>query len=146
MEPDDLKIVVIYLTISPEESTSSPLPYQPFLLNAKLGMDPLYVIAVVSIVVAAVLFVLTKGRCISNFDPSILSQGMTPLNPTPYAGDVCSSHCFSDSHGEVMDQYDCCNCMATIAGNYEPDFYRCMCHNGYEDYCYRPVTNLLLSQ
>lgn len=59
---------------------------------------------------------------------------------------VCSSHCFSNSDGEISDVYDCCNCMAIISGHFEPSFHQCMCNSGYNDYCYKPVTNLLLSQ
>lgn len=107
-------------------------------------VDTIYVIVAVLAIVLVVS--LLTSRCISHFDPGILSQGMTPINPTPYAADVCSSHCFSSADGKVMDQYDCCRCMAIVSGRYEPNFHRCMCHNGYSDYCYRPVTNLLLSQ
>jgi len=57
----------------------------------------------------------------------------------------CGSHCFEIGN-EISDKYDCCECRAIVSGNFEPNFHGCMCDSGYSDYCYRPVTNLLLSQ
>ena len=65
---------------------------------------------------------------------------------SPDPDDVCSGHCFKNSQGQIMDVYDCCECKATVSGSYEPNFHKCMCEAGYGDYCYLPVTNLLLSQ
>lgn len=59
---------------------------------------------------------------------------------------VCASHCFTNQNGEISDIYDCCTCHATISGRYEPNFHQCMCSSGYGDYCFKPVTNMLLSQ
>jgi hypothetical protein len=68
--------------------------------------------------------------------------------PRPNDSGVCSSHCTSgkDSNGGPMDVYDCCECMATVTNHYEPNFHKCMCSYGYGDYCFLPVTNMLLSQ
>jgi hypothetical protein len=60
--------------------------------------------------------------------------------------DRCKSHCFENNSGEIMDDYDCCECMATVTGSFEPNFHSCMCSVGQNDYCYKPVTNFLLSQ
>lgn len=59
---------------------------------------------------------------------------------------VCQGHCFKNSNGEISNVYDCCECKATITNEFEPNFHMCMCDAGYNDYCYRPVTNFLLSQ
>jgi len=59
---------------------------------------------------------------------------------------VCDGHCFRDGNGHIMDVYDCCECKATVTNQFEPNFHKCMCEAGYKDYCYIPVTNLLLSQ
>ena len=63
-----------------------------------------------------------------------------------YDSDVCAGHCFRDGSGKIMDDYDCCECKATVTNKFEPNFHKCMCNAGYADYCYIPVTNLLLSQ
>lgn len=61
-------------------------------------------------------------------------------------GTVCGSHCFLNQNNEISDIYDCCTCHATISGSFEPNFHQCMCSAGYGDYCFKPVTNMLLSQ
>lgn len=58
----------------------------------------------------------------------------------------CATKCTS-----VSSIYDCCVCQATgdfidDAGRFERKFRFCMCKHGYKDYCYKPVTNFLLSQ
>jgi hypothetical protein len=60
--------------------------------------------------------------------------------------DRCATRCSS-----VSNTYDCCECQAT--GNFIDDtekfnrkFRYCMCGKGYKDYCFKPVTNFLLSQ
>jgi len=61
-------------------------------------------------------------------------------------GTVCGSHCFLNQNNEISDIYDCCTCQATTSGKFEPNFHQCMCSAGYGDYCFKPVTNMLLSQ
>lgn len=59
----------------------------------------------------------------------------------------CASQCYVGSDGEIMDIYNCCECIATMSGGeYDPKFRACMCAGGYGDYCFKPVTNFLLSQ
>jgi hypothetical protein len=61
---------------------------------------------------------------------------------------VCGTHCVRNKHGKIMDVYDCCECKATVSNKapFEPQFYLCMCNAGYNNYCYKPVANTLLSQ
>jgi len=84
-------------------------------------------IVIALIIAVAIIFCGSKQK--SNFD-----------------SDVCAGHCFRDGNGKIMDIYDCCECRATVTNQFEPNFHECMCSEGYKDYCYRPVTNLLLSQ
>lgn len=69
-----------------------------------------------------------------------------PSQKSNFSPHVCDGHCFRNGKGEIMDIYDCCECRATVTNQFEPNFHMCMCGEGYNDYCYRPVTNLLLSQ
>lgn len=85
-------------------------------------------LAILIISVCVLLYSLQYSR--SNFEP--VSE--------------CSGHCFTNGKGQIMDDYDCCECKATITNQFEPNFHQCMCEAGYNDYCYLPVTNLLFSQ
>lgn len=61
----------------------------------------------------------------------------------------CEGYCMKNSSNLVEDPWDCCECLATINpldGSQSKGFRRCMCGQGYNDYCYTPVTNFLLSQ
>lgn len=60
--------------------------------------------------------------------------------------DVCHGHCLKNSSGLVEDAWDCCECNATVHATYNKGFRVCMCNLGYQDFCFRPVTNFLLSQ
>jgi hypothetical protein len=60
--------------------------------------------------------------------------------------DICKGHCLRNSSGQVEDAWDCCQCMATVYAKYNKGFRKCMCNLGYGDFCFKPVTNLLLSQ
>lgn len=60
--------------------------------------------------------------------------------------DDCSTHC--NKYGSI---FDCCDCLAsgeyiTNNGGFNIRKRKCLCEAGYDNYCYRPVTNLLLSQ
>ena len=62
------------------------------------------------------------------------------------SNDPCSGHCLEEN-GKVMDVYDCCNCQAiTNGGEWTPYFRKCMCKQGWGNYCFREETNYLLSQ
>lgn len=60
--------------------------------------------------------------------------------------DVCHGHCLKNSSDQVEDAWDCCECNATVHATYNKGFRACMCNLGYGDFCFRPVTNFLLSQ
>jgi hypothetical protein len=60
--------------------------------------------------------------------------------------DDCSTHC--NKYGSI---FDCCDCLASgeyITNNrgFNERKRKCLCEAGYNNYCYTPVTNLLLSQ
>lgn len=49
------------------------------------------------------------------------------------------------------DVFGCCQCQSsgltiTNTDNYNSRYRKCLCDSGYHDYCYKPVTNFLLSQ
>jgi len=64
----------------------------------------------------------------------------------------CASQCVTGGDGRVMDDYGCCQCRATGAtfgedDGYDKRFRICMCLGaGRGDFCFKPVTNLILSQ
>lgn len=58
----------------------------------------------------------------------------------------CEGHCFDPN-----DVQSCCECLATgntfsDSSGYQKRFRKCMCKKGYQNYCFIPVTNFLLSQ
>ncbi len=60
--------------------------------------------------------------------------------------DDCSTKC--NEWGSI---FDCCECLASgkyITNNagFNTRKRECLCKAGYQNYCYTPVTNLLLSQ
>lgn len=73
--------------------------------------------------------------------PKKLSFSLSDHDSSP-----CSSHCFKNNNDEISNVWDCCDCKATVTGHYEPNFHQCMCSVGMADYCFKPVTNFLLSQ
>ena len=94
--------------------------------------------------VIVIVIVVCRNTHLSHFEPGG-DESLKWLASTP-RGDVCSGHCFRNGRGEIMDVWDCCQCKATVTNQYQPNFSKCMCAHGYKDFCYIPVTNLLLSQ
>lgn len=101
------------------------------------------------LLVITILFFI-RPRQISNF---VTNTAYTNTDVSPANDDTCAAHCVTGSDGRVMDDYDCCQCRATGSAGFGEDpgydkrFRICMCQQaGRRDFCYRPVTNLILSQ
>ena len=98
-----------------------------------------------------VFFFLTRPT-ISNYEnTSAYGDPSVPYSLSPETG-ACSSHCARGTDGNIMDIQDCCECQASggvFEGEtdaYDTKFRSCMCQNKRNDYCFKPVTNFLLSQ
>lgn len=109
----------------------------------------------VVILLALLVFILCISRKqISNFVANTAyGSGSLRTNVMAANDDKCASHCVTDSDGRVMNDYDCCQCRATGSSGFGEDpgydkrFRICMCQQaGRRDFCYRPVTNFILSQ
>ena len=86
-------------------------------------------------------------------DPEELFAGNPPEGPVSSLPHLiqkhlqdCSVHCIKNQSGDLENAYGCCDCAATIEDEYEPNFQLCMCDLGYENYCFKQSTDLLLSQ
>ena len=109
---------------------------------------------ILGLLVVALIFVcLTSSQIFEKFTDNFVTHNAysdTDVNVSNTSR--CASHCVTGSDGRVMDDYDCCQCRATGAtfgedDGYDKRFRMCMCLGaGRGDFCYTPVTNLILSQ
>lgn len=109
-------------------------------------------ILIVLILVVVAIFCLTRSQISRFTDTFVTNSAYSDTDVNVANTSRCASHCVTGSDGRVMDDYDCCQCRATgdtigDDSGYDKRFRMCMCLGaGRGDFCYTPVTNLILSQ